>query len=240
MLQQKVGSSNIFKFLPGTRSEVDSIASMRNNSTTLYQVGEAQLKKMLPKFDVIHLSTHGYSLNLGIRRPPEFMTDSLGYDQSLNASGLALSGANVLSKFPDREDGLLSAREICDLDLSNVDFVVLSACQTAQGDLTDEGASGLVRGLKNAGVNTVMATLWSVDDKSTMLFMKEFYRLLEHGKTKHEAYIGAQDFLKVYSQNIPYRKFSSMTLARENETHYNTITYNAPYFWAPFILIDDF
>lgn len=240
ILQQKVGSSNIFKFLPGTRSEVDSIASMRNNSTTLYQVGEAQLKEMLPKFDVIHLSTHGYSLNLGIRRPPEFMSDSLGYDQSLNASGLALSGANVLSKFPDREDGLLSAREICDLDLSNVDFVVLSACQTAQGDLTDEGASGLVRGLKNAGVNTVMATLWSVDDKSTMLFMKEFYRLLELGKTKHEAYIGAQDFLKEYSQNIPYRKFSSMTLARENTTRYNTIIYNAPYFWAPFILIDDF
>lgn len=239
ILLQKIGSSNIFKYLPGTRSEVDSIATLRNNSISLYQVGEAQLKEMLPKFDVIHFSTHGYSFNLGIRKPPEFMPDSLGYDQSLNACGLALSGANVLSKFPDREDGLLSAREICDLDLSNVDFVVLSACQTAQGDLTDEGASGLVRGLKNSGVHTVMATLWSVDDKSTMLFMKEFYRLLELGKTKHEAYTGAQDFLKLYSQNIPYRKFSSMTLARENETHYNTITYDAPYFWAPFILIDD-
>lgn len=240
ILQQKVGNSNIFKFLPGTRSEVDSIASLRENSTVLYQVGEGSLKQKLPNFDVIHLSTHGYSLNLGIRKPPEFMVDSLGYDQSLNTCGLALSGANVLCKFADREDGILSAREICDLDLSNVDFVVLSACQTAQGDLTDEGSSGLVRALKNAGVKTVMATLWSVNDTSTMLFMKEFYRLLELGKSKHESYIGAQQFLMGFSQKTPYRQFSPYTLASDNETKYHTVTYNNPYFWAPFILIDDF
>lgn len=240
LLSQKAGNTNVFQYLPGTRSEVDSIHAIINNSFITYQIGEANLKQELPKFDIIHIATHGYSLNLGIRKRPEFAADSLAYDIFLNATGLALSGANVASMYSDREDGILSAREICDLDLSNVDFVILSACQTAQGDITDEGAAGLVRGLKNAGVKTVLATLWSVDDKSTMLFMQEFYRLLHDGKTKHEAYLGAQDFLKKYEQYVPLWKFSPKTLSKEREPHYITIKYDAPYYWAPFIIIDDF
>lgn len=240
ILRQKAGNTNVFQYLPGTRSEVDSINGILDNANITYQIGEANLKHELPNFDIIHIATHGYSLNLGIRKRPEFATDSLAYDMSLNATGLALSGANIASQFPNREDGLLSAREICDLDLSNVDFVILSACQTAQGDITDEGAAGLVRGLKNAGVKTVLATLWSVDDKSTMLFMQEFYRLLQDGKSKHDAYVGTQNFLRNYEHSVPVWKFSPKTLAKEKETNYNITKYDAPYYWAPFIIIDDF
>lgn len=240
LLRQKAGSTNIFSYLQGTRSEVDSIKSIVCKAQLTYQIGEAELKHQIPSYDLIHIATHGYSLNLGIKKRPEFAADSLAYDISLSATGLALSGANIASKYADREDGLLSAREICDLDLSNVDFVVLSACQTAQGDITDEGAAGLVRGFKNAGVKTILATLWSVDDKSTMLFMQEFYRLLYSGKNKYEAYIGAQDYLKNYEHSVPTWKFSPSTLARESEPIYQITKYIEPYYWAPFIIIDDF
>lgn len=240
ILRQKVAGGNVFQYLPGTRREVDSISKIVANPGVIYQAGEAALKKRLPEFDLVHIATHGYSLNMGIRRRPEFMVDSVAYDLSLNASGLALSGANLFPEDINLEDGLLSAREICDLDLSGVDFVVLSACQSAQGDLTDEGPAGLVRGLKNAGVKTVMATLWSVDDKSTMLFMQEFYRLLESGMSKHEAYIGAQNFLKNYSITTLSRKFSQASLSYDRNVSRNVKTYNEPWYWAPFILIDDF
>lgn len=131
LLRQKAGNTNVFQYLPGTRSEVDSINAIISNADITYHIGEGNLKQEMPKFDMIHIATHGYSLNLGIRKRPEFMADSLAYDVSLNATGLALSGANIASQYSNREDGLLSAREICDLDLSNVDFVILSACQTA-------------------------------------------------------------------------------------------------------------
>ena len=239
MIADRVGSNDIFNYLPGTRSEVDSICTRLDATDLRHSVGESDLKTMMPEFDLVHIATHGYALDLGIRKRPVMLNDSIAIDQSLNAAGLALTGANVACRYPDREDGLLSAREICDLDLRNVDFVILSACQTAQGDLTDEGAAGLVRGLKNAGVRTVMATLWSVDDRSTMMFMQELYRLLGQGVSKHEAYVGAQNHLKSYVSSIPYRRFSPATLARDNKTYYHTTTYDAPYYWAPFILIDD-
>ena len=55
-------------------------------------------------------------------------------------SGLMLSRKKTLSA-DDREDGLLLAREIADMDLSAVDLVVLSACQPALGDLSSELSS---------------------------------------------------------------------------------------------------
>lgn len=70
--------------------------------------------------------------------------------------------------------------------------------------------------------------------------MQEFYRLLYDGKTKHEAYLGAQDFLKDHELSVPTWKFSPKTLSKEREPHYITTKYDAPYYWAPFIIIDDF
>lgn len=226
----------IFSYLKGSRTEADSV-SVLLNATAQYEMSEADAKSLMPDYDLVHLATHGYSLNLGIRSRPEFLADSIPFDRSLLACGLAFSGANARTTFR-QEDGVLSAREICDLDLRNVEFVVLSACQTAKGDITDEGAAGLVRGLKNAGVKTVLATLWSVNDRSTMLFMQEFYKRLEAGCSKYEAFRLAQSKLK----NEPFvqyrRRFSPRTLARENKRSPYETKYSDPYYWAPFILID--
>jgi CHAT domain-containing protein len=203
-------------------------------------MGEGQLKNIMPNYSMVHIATHGYSLDLGIRKRPQYMADSIAVDVSLTGAGLALTGANIASNGEHLEDGLLSAREICDMDLRNVDFVILSACQTAQGDITDEGAAGLVRGLKNAGVKTIIATLWSVDDASTSCFMQKFYEALASGKSKVEAFRLAQDYLRNEQIPFPYHKFDAATMARSNQVSYYNRDFSDPYYWAPFILIDDY
>jgi tetratricopeptide (TPR) repeat protein len=240
LLINQLGKTELFNYLPGTQEEVDSIKTLLTDATLCHEMGETRLKEVMPQYSIIHIATHGYSLSLGIRKRPGFMADSLAIDRSLNAAGLALTGANVSSRNMELDDGVLSAREICDLDLTGVDFVVLSACQTAQGDITDEGAAGLIRGLKNAGVKTILATLWSVNDISTAAFMKAFYEQLAMGATRYDAFRYAQNYLKTVAVNSYYHKFSPMTLARERKLSVRELDMSDPFYWAPFILIDAF
>jgi CHAT domain-containing protein len=237
-LRAQLGSYNHpFEYLKGTRIEADSVAAILSNSDLRHKLSESEFKDCFKDYSIVHVATHGYNLNFGIKNRPEILSDSIPVDVSLLGSGIALSGANNIQEFAS-EDNLLSAREICDLDLSKVDFVVLSACQTAQGTIFDEGASGLIRGLKNAGVKTILATLWSVDDVATVHFMKEFYAQCENGLTKYEAYRAAQKLLRTTPIAISRRKFSAKTLAREKEPSIVLKDLSAPYYWAPFIIID--
>ena len=76
-------------------------------------------------------------------------------EQSLSRSGLLMAGANKAVKLKNLsgEDGILTAKEIARLDLSGIELVTLSACETALGDLSGEGVFGLQRGFKKAGAN---------------------------------------------------------------------------------------
>ena len=112
------------------------------------------------------------------------------------------------------EDGILTAKEISGMDLRSTDMVVLSACQTGLGEITDEGVFGLQRGFKKAGVHTIIMSLWSVDDNATKLIMTEFYSNLIKGMTKREAFLKAQRTLKT------------------------TAGFENPRFWAAFIMLD--
>jgi CHAT domain-containing protein/tetratricopeptide (TPR) repeat protein len=239
LLGQKFGTVNLFRYLPGSRAEADSIGS-KIKSIVVHEMGEGQLKDIISSYSTVHIATHGYSLDLGFRKRPQYMADSVAIDISLVGSGLAMTGANIESNLVNHDDGLLSAREICDLDLQDVDFVILSACQTAQGDITDEGAAGMVRGLKIAGVKTIIATLWSVDDASTSCFMQKFYELLSTGYTKTESFMKAQEYLRNEKINLPYYKFDVATMAKSKKTSYYKRDFSDPYYWAPFILIDDY
>lgn len=241
MMLTRTGRPGRFSYLRGTLAEADSIGRTlpAGSADVCHDMSEATLKDIMPAYDVVHIATHGYSLSFGMRRRPEFMADSVAVDRSLLLSGLALSGANAGYDAACGEDGLLSAREICDLDLGSVDFVILSACRTAVGDISDEGAAGLVRGLKTAGVRSVMATLWEVDDMSTMLFMQAFHRALDAGADARDAYLEAQRRVRSEPVRIPYRRFSPATMARERAVSIKEIPpFNEPYYWAPFILIE--
>lgn len=228
-----------FAYLKGAGIEADSISALLKTES-IVTADEAWLKQRLGESRIAHLATHGYSLKVSLDEPLYFMRDSIQEDQSLLASGIALTGANIAGKMERAEDGLLSARELCDMDLIGTELVVLSACQTAQGVVSDEGPAGLVRGLKRAGVKTVIATLWSVDDKATALFMKTFYDgWLVHKLSLHAAFRRAQEVL--YNDKITKRVVLQKRPLRrvEVDCSENPIyPYRSPYYWAPFVLID--
>ena len=89
-------------------------------------------------------------------------------------------------------DGILRADEIAKLDLSGCRLVVLSACQTGLGEYNSEGVYGLQRAFKLAGAQSILMSLWSVDDKTTAELMTEFYNGLIAGHEPDDALVSAQ------------------------------------------------
>ena len=84
----------------------------------------------------------------------------------------------LLSDPKSGEDGFLQASEVVQLPL-NADLVVLSACDTAVGPLEgEEGVETLSQAFLLAGARTVISTLWSIDDDTTLFLMKSFYAQL--------------------------------------------------------------
>ncbi|MBQ2076610.1 MAG: CHAT domain-containing protein, partial [Bacteroidales bacterium] len=203
-------------YLSGTKTEVEDIFGKLNKrkiKATLYegsQANEESFKALSgDNIDVLHIATHGFFL------PSE---EKLSGENSLIQSGLLLSGANYAwqnQPLPEGiEDGILTAKEIAFMDLRKTDLVVLSACQTALGEITSEGVFGLQRGFKKAGARTVIMSLWPVDDNATLLMMTEFYTNLTSGMNKREAFIAAQNKVK------------------------NSAGFENPRYWAAFIMLD--
>ena len=103
-----------------------------------------------------------------------------------------------------------------------VDIVAFSACSTGLGTTSIGGreVDGIGYLGEMQGAKTVMATLWPVEDRSTSMLMREFYRLREEGMTKAEAMQQAQ-----------------LCLLNGKITSDDGYDFKHPYFWAPFILI---
>ncbi len=237
-------SKFVFTSLPGMKEEVDEIHGIYPDAEMTSTLSEERFKNIVSDISKFHISSHGYTLHVDEPEQPYLLSDSIMADRSLWASGLVLSGANVAYQHKDREDGLLSARELCDMNMSGVDFVVLSACQTADGKICDEGPAGLVRGLKKAGAKTIIATLWEVDDTAAKMFMSEFYHLRKEGISRYEAFRQARYFLKNYFIEEPEliaEYDPALQATRLVETGNTEITYpmSTPSMWAPFILIDN-
>lgn len=95
------------------------------------------------------------------------------------------------------EDGILTAYQIAQMDLSNTDLVVLSACETAWGDIEgNKGVIGLQRAFKMAGVKQMIVSLWQVPSKPTMELITLFYKSWLSGQTTREALRNAQVNMK--------------------------------------------
>tara|TARA_Y100000310_G_scaffold30315_1_gene28834 strand:+ start:397 stop:4794 length:4398 start_codon:yes stop_codon:yes gene_type:complete len=159
---------------------------------------ENRLKSVdMTKYNYIHFSTHGFVDEY----KPHFST-------------------LLLNEFGEKrprsdEDGLLQAFEIYDLEL-NADLVTLSACNTGLGKIINgEGVIGLYQAFFSAGAHSVCASLWSIDDESTLRFMEYFYSLLKEGISKSKALQQTKLYMIHNSQ------------------------YNSPFFWAPFVLMGE-
>ena len=113
-------------------------------------------------------------------------------------SGLIMAGGNAawqgIQTLEGREDGILTAYEISQMNLSNTELVVLSACETGLGDIQgNEGVYGLQRAFKIAGAKYLIMSLWQVPDKQTSLLMTTFYKKwLEEKMTIPNAFHAAQ------------------------------------------------
>ena len=225
--------TNIFKYLPGTEREVENIENILRNrgfSVSLkkgYDASEESFKQIgmgsaSPR--IIHLATHGYFFPSNDRNSTDSSyTSNLPFyfaEDPLIRSGLALAGANHIwsGKKPveELEDGILTAYEISQMDLSNTELVVLSACNTGLGDIQgNEGVFGLQRAFKMAGVKYLIMSLWSVRDTPTQVLMTKFYQnWIEKGMTIHKALNAAQKEMRESAE------------------------YSDPVNWAGFVLVE--
>jgi CHAT domain-containing protein len=130
--------------------------------------------------------------------------------------------------------------EVSALDLSQVDTVVLSACETGLGQVAGgEGLLGLQRAFQIAGAKTVVASLWKVDDQSTQLLMKEFYdNLWKRNLGKLESLRQAQ--IKLLREGVTWQDpSSSRGLTLEEEQPPLEGQRLPPFYWAAFVLSGD-
>ena len=191
--------------LPGTGQEADAIVHVMTGVRVFRgkQATENAIKALHAP-SVLHLATHGFFLD-------EASGDA---ENPLLESGLAFAGANRLSS--SGEDGILTALEASGLDLWGTKLVVLSACETGLGKVTSgDGVYGLRRALVIAGAESLVMSLWQVDDRATRDLMDGYYRRLEAGQGRSAALRDVQ-----------------LEIAKKPG-------YAHPYFWASFIAAGD-
>ncbi|MBO5829617.1 MAG: tetratricopeptide repeat protein [Paludibacteraceae bacterium] len=227
------------KYLPGTKKEAESInllLKQNNISAKLYttaKANEESFKALSGKHrNILHIGTHGFTWTDSVAKKQDYFTQCMqlqALDGSnrfttptidpLNRCGLLFAGANIAlqgnsKNLPEGvQDGILTAKEISLMDLRDANLVVLSACETAKGDITSEGVFGLQRAFKMAGVQTIIMSLWKVNDQATQLLMTEFYNnWIGKHQSKRESFRNAQNTVR-------------------NK-------YEEPEYWAGFIMLD--
>jgi|CZKL01.1.fsa_nt_gi CHAT domain-containing protein len=159
--------------LPESQHEVETIATDLPKPSTILlgdRATETNFKQLpLNQYNVIHLALHGYV-------DPEIS----------DRSALVFAPES-----PARDDGLLQVREIRDLRL-NADLVTLSACDTGVGPVGEEGVDNIVNAFIEAGAQSVVSTLWELQDHATAELIANFYANLGRREGKGEALRQAQ------------------------------------------------
>jgi len=223
-----------WKYLPWTKVEVtalDGILTKAGIKATMrkdYEASEEAFKSLgvgQPSPRILHLATHGFffpdpktadgkRLTVDGSEPVFKMSD-----HPMIRSGLLMAGGNYAWEKgkpfkPGAEDGILTAYEISQMDLSNTELVVLSACETGLGDIQgNEGVYGLQRAFKIAGAKYLIMSLWQVPDFQTQQLMSAFYRnWLQDKMSIPDAFRAAQQAMQL--------KFKD------------------PFFWAGFVLVE--
>lgn len=189
--------------LPQTIEEAEAIASLWHGEAALEEEATvARIKELSAQCRLIHLAAHG-----------DFRPDNPLF------SGLALA------------DGWLTTLDIFALHLQ-ASLVTLSACQTGRSVVAGgDELLGLMRAFLKAGANSLVASLWAVEDRSTTWLMRIFYEKLAAGWTKGAALRYAQLHLS--------GTVSGRGSGQQDSQNGPDQTLSHPYFWAPFILVGD-
>ena len=204
-----------FTPLKRTTQEALTIKSLfaEANVLTGTQATESSLKKVsAPR--ILHIATHGFFLTDTVTASSQEGTRSIStnikIENPLLRSGLALAGANLHKSAND--DGILTALEASGLNLWGTKLVTLSACDTGIGEVKNgEGVYGLRRAFVLAGAESLIMSLWPVDDYVTREMMIAYYKALKVGLGRGEA----------------LRQTQLKMLQRKSRMH--------PFYWASFI-----
>lgn len=207
------GPATIWPDLRGTDKEATEVAQLFGEEVrTRWDATEANFKREAPGKRYILASTHGYFSDC---ESPTTITSLFGHSTTmvdpLAHSGIVFSGANTGGD--GYEDGYLTALEVLGLNLSGVELVALSACDTGVGELHgQEGVLGLKRAFLAAGTQSLVISLWKVPDAETTELMVAFFKHVKQGKTKMDALRNAK-----------------LKLIRQGKT--------LPFYWAAFVLV---
>jgi CHAT domain-containing protein len=221
-----------FDPLPGAEREgqlIQKTVSGGGKSTIMFLKGDAQeksLRDISEPPEILHIATHGFFLKaddnlrrrlLSLQRGSDTQLPPPG-DNPLLRAGLAFAGINanapVLGEIDTDNDGVLTALEVLSLDLSGTRLAILSACETGLGEIHEgEGVYGLRRAFQEAGVQSVVSSLWEVSDAGTQTLMSAVYKRLLAGQTPHNAL-----------------RESQIEMLRKSE-------WSAPYIWSAFFMV---
>ncbi|GAB3919972.1 CHAT domain-containing protein [Larkinella terrae] len=214
--------SGTWDYLPGTQAEVENLRRIlppgQTTVLTRETATEGSLKALAgrsPK--ILHVATHGFFFpDLSAPKTDQFAFISDGpnrfqfAENPLLRSGLVMAGANYVWKggtpIDGIDDGILTAYELSNLDLSNTELVVLSACETGLGQVKgSEGVYGLQRAVKMAGARYLLMSLWRVADRETAEYMTLFYRRLLKKGSVPAAYAYAQNHMRARYPKEPFK-----------------------------------
>ena len=179
--------------LPGAEEEVKMIGEILNVEPLIGKnATKDQVLRKLNSVSLVHIAAHG----------------------SVERGEILLSPNHGSSKRPKEEDFLLTMTDVLNAKL-DAKLIVLSCCHSGRGKITAEGVVGIARAFLGAGARSVIASLWAIDDKATLAFMRHFYKHLVKGQTASKSL------------------HEAMKMMRESDD------FNAVKYWAPFMLIGD-
>ena len=219
--------TGVWASLPGTRVETDrireygAVRGMRVTMLSGAQATEESVKALDGKGypAVLHLATHGFcypvldTTHADVGPGAAFIKAT----DPLMRSGIVLSGGNLGwngMAASGTDDGILTAYEVSNLYLPSVRLVVLSACETALGEVQGtEGVYGLARAFRMAGVQNLVMSLWTVPDGPTAEFMGVLYHHLFDGESVSAAFRAAQEEMKKKYRKEP-GKWAAWILVR--------------------------
>ncbi len=222
-----------FDPLPGAEKEgklISEATTAKKEANTIFTEDAAQeqvIQSLKEPPKMLHIATHGFFLKadenlkkrlLSLQRGADVHLPPPGDNPMLRA-GLAFAGINgsapFLGEIPTENDGVLTALEVLGLNLTGTRLAVLSACETGLGEIHEgEGVYGLRRAFQEAGVKTVISSLWEVSDAGTQALMTGLYGRLAEGKPVHAALLESQ---------------RSMLASKE---------WNYPYIWSAFMMVE--
>jgi CHAT domain-containing protein len=218
------GSSDIAA-LPGTKIEIEAISKILKTAgyqvtpLTASKATEAAIKSLKGP-TLLHIATHGYFLKdvettggdaFGVNAENAGNNPLLRSGLMLTNAGKTVSGVATPS-LESNDNGILTAYEAMNLNLEGTELIILSACETALGDVKNgEGVYGLQRAFLVAGADALIMSLWKVDDAATQALMTNFYTNWIKTRDKQKAFKQAQIQL--------------MT------------KYKEPYYWGAFVMM---